>query len=357
MASTRQRHILHVNTNTEWGGGEYQVLHLMLGLRDRGWKVSLCGRLGRPLCVQGEEAGLKVAPGMKIAPLLRRLRPDLVHLHDSGAVDLVAGAARHAGVPVVLSRRIASSLRMNWFSRRKYAPANIAAILAISETVKDVLRQSDYPIERVHVVPSGLDLQALETVEPDPALRALAGDGLLAGGLGKLSGKKNWRFMINVAHAAKAAGMNITWVLAGEGRERTKLEVAIERLGLHDRVHLLGFRSDGTRVLKSLDLLFFPSQMEGASVTVREAMALEKPVIAVDTPGSVESLDGHGWVVKDGSPAQAVSHLQEIASGGDRVREKIAGARQSALERFSMEGTVDGTIRVYEAVLAGKYLE
>jgi glycosyltransferase involved in cell wall biosynthesis len=163
--------------------------------------------------------------------------------------------------------------------------------------------------------------------------------------------------MINVAHAAKAAGMNITWVLAGEGRERTKLEVAIERLGLHDRVHLLGFRSDGTRVLKSLDLLFFPSQMEGASVTVREAMALEKPVIAVDTPGSVESLDGHGWVVKDGSPAQAVSHLQEIASGGDRVREKIAGARQSALERFSMEGTVDGTIRVYEAVLAGKHLE
>ena len=133
--------------------------------------------------------------------------------------------------------------------------------------------------------------------------------------------------------------------------------MAIEKLGLRDRVHLLGFRSDGARVLKSLDLLFFPSQMEGASVTIREAMALGKPVITMNTPGSVESLDGHGWVVEDGSPDQAVGHLQEIASGGDRVQEKIARARQSARARFSIEGTVDGTIQVYEAVLAGKHLE
>ncbi|MFT5123257.1 MAG: glycosyltransferase involved in cell wall biosynthesis [Kiritimatiellia bacterium] len=354
MSEVKKIHILHVNTNVEWGGGEYQVLHLLLGLRDRGYRVTLGCSPGSPLCERAEAAGLNVEGIQQIESFLKQHRPELLHLHDSRAVDISVKPARRLGIPAVFSRRIASPLRMNWFSRRKYAARNIAAMLAISETVKDVLRRSAYPIERVHVVPSGLDFDALAAAEPDPALRALAGDGLLAGGLGKLSEKKNWAFMLQVAQAAKAAGLNITWILAGEGPEQENLERLMRSLGLEDPVHLLGFRSDGTRVLTSLDLLFFPSRMEGASVTIREAMVLGKPVIAVDAAGSVESLGGHGWVVRDGAVADAVGHLQAIAAGGEAVQQQVAAARASALDRFSMRGTIEGTIRVYEAVLGAK---
>ena len=225
------------------------------------------------------------------------------------------------------------------------------AVMAISETVRDAMARSGYPRERIFTAPSGLDIAALDRVRADPAWRPEGGVGRLVAGVGKLSAKKNWEMLVRVAARLEAAGEAMDWVVAGEGPERRRLERLIRRLGVERRVRLLGFRDDARVILKSADLLFFPSLMEGASVTVREAMALGTPVVAVDAPGTAESLGGCGWLVRADDVAGAAATVARVLKDAAGRAAMARRARESAVARFSIERTVADTLAVYSFCL------
>ncbi len=347
-------HIVHLNTNAAWGGGECQVLQLALGTRAHGVACTLCAIEGGALAERATAAGLAVAPLPRHASIREvvaaaaRSGATLLHAHDSAGLALGGAAARRLGLPLVYTRRIASPLRRNPFSRLKYSPRRIARLIAISETVRRVfLASSRYPAERVRVVRSGLDLEALRDAAPDPALRAFAAGGLLAGGVGKLSPKKNWGFLLRTAAALRRAGHDEwRWVIAGEGPERPALEREIARLDLGERVRLLGFRDDGARVLHSLDLLFFPSRVEGAGVTVMEAMALEVPVAAVRSEGVAETLGDCGLLVADGDTEAAAAAVLRLLEA-ERRAELSAAALARVGQRHDIRATVRDNLAVY----------
>jgi len=121
-------------------------------------------------------------------------------------------------------------------------------------------------------------------------------------------------------------------------------------MGVDDIVRFIGFRADGQRILKSLDLLFFPSLREGASVTIREAMFMGVPVATMNAQGSMESLDGHGWVLKpddiDGA-ARTVHTILTDAAGRESV---VQAARESARQRFTFDRTASDTLAVYRGL-------
>jgi len=352
-----ERHIVHLNTNADWGGGEDQVLNLVVALRGQGWACTLLAHPRGRLLPEALARGVRAEPVPLCFPvgrLARRLyaqRVDLLHVHDSRGVGWGGRLASRLGVPMVLTRRVASPLRRNSFSRRKYSPRRLAAVIAISETVRDVFAAGGYPAERIHLAPSGLDLEALGRVAPDPAFRAALGGGPVLGGIGKLSVKKNWAFMLRVAARLAGEAPGLRWALAGDGPERRELERMRRELEIEDRVQFLGFRRDALRLLKSVDALFFPSVREGASVTVRQAMALGVPVIAVDAPGTAESLGGHGWMVRDGDVEGAARAVLDVLRHPEAAQAAARAAKASAEQRFGFALTVDGTIRVYEAVL------
>jgi glycosyltransferase involved in cell wall biosynthesis len=237
-------------------------------------------------------------------------------------------------------------------SRRKYSRKSFQAVIAISNTVKEIFIQtSKYPADDVFVVPSGVDIGVLDAVERDKDFRKSLGGQYLAGGVGKLAPKKNWQFLVRVAAHLAGSGLDIQWVIAGDGNERDALlELACE-LGVDDRVHLLGFRDDSLRILKSLDVLFFPSVAEGASVTVRECMVLGTPVVAVDAAGTMESLAGHGWSVSDADIEGAAKSVVEALSNQELRNRYVAGARRYAVEHYTYDRTVSGTLEVYRKVL------
>lgn len=352
--------IVHLNANASWGGGEYQILQLALATQAHGLACTLCA-LG-----DGALAGRAAALGLDVVPLSRRFPVrfaaaavaraggTLLHAHDSAGLALGGAVARRLGLPLVYTRRVASPLRRNLFSRFKYSPRRIARVIAISETVRRVfLASARYPAERVRVVRSGLDLEALRAVAPDPELRAFAAGGLLAGGVGKLSAKKNWRFLLRVAAALRRAGDDRwRWAIAGEGPERAALEREIARLDLKERVRLLGFRDDGARVLRSLDLLFFPSRAEGAGVTVMEAMALDVPVVAVRSEGVAETLGACGVLVDDGDEPAATAAMQRLCDAARRMA-LTAAARTWVGRRYDIRDSVRGNLAVYRELGAG----
>lgn len=351
--------VLHIHTNMDWGGGERQILELLKRLPAHGVTTRLLTPRGGPLFGRAVEAGIDTQPlpaWPRVCRLARRVREfaaDALHLHDSGAAGIGGAASLGTGVPAVYSRRIASPLRRNPRSRRKYSPRRLAAVIAVSETVREEVLRAGYPAEGVFVVEDGLDLSALDAAPPSPGFRERFERPWLVGGVGKLSEKKNWGFLVRVAArmADDPAGPDVQWIVMGEGPERRALEAAIRERGLGDRVRLEGFVPDAERAMKTLDCLFFPSIREGASVTVREAMWLGIPVVAVDAPGTRESLGGCGHLVRDGDVESAARCVLDVLLDPERTGAMKRAAREAAGRRFGIEGTVAGTVEVYRRVL------
>jgi glycosyltransferase involved in cell wall biosynthesis len=353
--------IVHLHTGRDWGGGEYQVAQLLGAMVNAGVPTALWARPGGLLASRALDQGLPVRtlsgpwrlPFGEFA-LCRQLASTgvtLLHCHDSRALGLGIRVRRQLGIPLVLSRRIASPLRSNPLSRAKYSPRHVSAVVAVSETVRDVFCRSGFPPDRVFVVPSGLDLAELDRLTADRQLRLSLPAKYLVVGIGKLAPRKNWPLLIRTAAAMANAGVDAAWLLVGDGPDRPRLEAMARDLGVAGRVHFLGFRPDAACVLKSCDLLFFPSTREGASVSVRQAMALSVPVVAVNAAGTVEALRGHGWLIGADDVAGAVRAVTEALTDTARREAVTRAAERSARDRFAIARTLSGTLEVYASVL------
>lgn len=352
--------VAQLHTNLNWGGGESQLLALAIRLQARGLFTVLATPPRGALYPRARRAGLRVLALDDTRAARRQLlldlqEFDLTHLnaHDSGATTLGHWLRRHLGVPLILTRRIASPLRRNPFSRWKYSPRRLEAVIAISRTVRDVMVLGGYPAHRIQVVGDGVDVAALAQIPLEPHLRAPYGTDFLVGGLGRLSWKKNWMLMVRAAEILARDSFPVQWLIAGDGPDHVALADAIRAAGLQGCFHLPGFRDDATRLLRQFDVLCVPSRMEGASVTVREAMAMGVPVVAADAPGVVESLAGHGWTVGRDDPV-ALAKAIRAALEDPVAREAQARAAQLyARANYDYEHTLAATIAAYEG--AGRH--
>ena len=349
--------VAHLHANRNWGGGENQLLALVRRMHARGLFTVLVTPADGALYPLARRAGVRTLALAEGAAARRQLALDLeefslTHLnaHDSGATALGLYLRRRLGVPLVLTRRIASPLRRNPLSRWKYSPRRLDGVIAVSETVRAVLVRGGYPAARIQVVGDGIDVAALARIPAEPEFRAPYGADFLVGGLGSLAPKKNWLLMVRAAEILARESFPVQWLLAGDGPDRAELEAAIRRAGLADRFHLLGFRTDAARLLRQLDLLCFPSRMEGASVTVREAMALGVPVVAAEAPGVVESLAGHGWTSGADDPQALADHVRQALGDAALRQARAAAARRHAQTQYDYETMVAGTLAAYGAI-------
>ena len=137
-------------------------------------------------------------------------------------------------------------------------------------------------------------------------------------------------------------------LLIGEGQARAELEQRVAELGLGQAVRLLGSRDDARALLGLVDLVVHPSQQEGFSNAILEAMAAGKPVVATDVGGNPEAVvDGvTGLLVPPGDPGGLATAIIRLL-GDPASREAFGKAgRARAAELF----TLDGMIRKYEGL-------
>jgi glycosyltransferase involved in cell wall biosynthesis len=118
----------------------------------------------------------------------------------------------------------------------------------------------------------------------------------------------------------------------GRGEQRNAIEAAIARLGLGDRVQLLGLRRDVPRLLAASDVFASAAAWEGMPVAVLEAMAAGLPIVATavgDVPRVVD--ESCGTLVPPGRPDQLGAALDRVlADSGLRIRQGEAGRRRVA---------------------------
>lgn len=292
--------VLQVDSGRAWRGGQNQVLLLCRELsRDPGIEQALVTKQGSELAQRaaaGEggvtvlgtawEIGLDPRAWWHLRRTIAAFQPDVIHVHDSHALTLVA--------TVAMGRKIAATRRVEFHIGRFGSWRRPDRIIAISEAVKKVLTADGIASDAVVVVHDGIDVDEVRQAGAVPLdIRRESGipaSAQIAVNAAALTGEKDHRTLIRAAHYARAQRPDLHWVIAGEGKLRESLAAEIERLGLGDRVHLIGHVDRVDALIAAADVFVLSSKSEGMGSVVLNALALGRPVVATMAGGIPEVL-------------------------------------------------------------------
>jgi glycosyltransferase involved in cell wall biosynthesis len=263
--------------------------------------------------------------------VMDRQQTDILHLHGYGATTFGRVAGMMRGRPTILHEH-ANLTDTPWFQKiadRMLAPATDLAIAVSKSTAEFVIRARQMPPERVKVVYLGVPLEEFSrtrTLEEIAAARhdlGVSPDEFLVGSVTRLHDSKGNEYLVDAARLVVDAHPEARFFLAGEGPLRSALEAQVRALGIAHRFAFAGFARDVARVVSAFDISVFPSLWEGTPLTVFEALAMGKAILATDADGLVDVLthDRDAVIVprRDaGALAGALVHL--IDSPEDRAR-------------------------------------
>src|SRR5262245_15295733 len=359
---------LHIDTARTWRGGQNQVLVTVLGLRTLGHRVMLVAHPEGELRERAKE-GLDVFPlaprtemdlsaAWRLARLIKKLRPEVVHAHDSHAVAMAALALSMSTEPrkppLLAARRVDFHLRGNSLSRWKYRQVDM--FICVSEAIRDMLISDGVAADRTVIVNEGIDLERVAAAPPAQLHEELwlPHRAPIVGNVAALVPHKGQRHLIEAAALVIRQVPDARFMIAGEGELRPALERQIKDHHLEKHVFLAGFRPDILSVHKAFDVFVMSSVTEGLGTSLLDAMACGKPIVATTAGGMPE-------VVEDGltgllvpprdHEAMAEGIVRLLRDEALRTRMGEAGLAR-VRDQFSSERMVEDTLAVYQRVAA-----
>ncbi|MGF1643275.1 MAG: glycosyltransferase [Thiotrichales bacterium] len=288
----------------------------------------------------------KYAFNYELYRYLKRERFDVVHAHHLFVFQRIYWPARLAGVRrIVLTEHSDHEYRdvPGYLETARRVAAKADCVTVIHERLRRLfIDEIGLPASRVLTVYNGVDTQRFTPAEVRTDLReqlGLPGGQIMFGWLGRMQPVKDLPVLID-AYARVCAEIHDghRLVLIGDGPERSLIEAQCDRLGIRDRVHLLGARSDIPDLINNLDVVVSSSRLEGVPLVLLEAMSCGKPCIATAVGGIPEVLDsGLGMLVPAGDAAALAREMcQAIGSAGWRQTRGQA-SRNHVVCRFSLD--------------------
>ncbi|TFH19697.1 MAG: glycosyltransferase, partial [Myxococcales bacterium] len=296
-AGTGPRDVVYVIASMIVGGTQTHLLQVfrfldreryrphLYCLRDEGNLIETARGLDVPVETFGMRGSLR-HPGdfaglLRMRSVMKALDPSIVHGYLLRGNFFAAAAARAAGVPVVVTSK-----------RGLHAPAGAGERFAVgtSNRLSDIVTGNSpavleftREIERapslcMEMIPSGVD-----TARFDPAVaRSLRdelglGDAPIVGTAITFRPRKGFRMLFEAFAAVRERIPDARLLIAGADAYEPDPEALARQLGILDAITLLGRRSDMPDVLQSFDVFVLPSQSEGMSNAILEAMAMGLP--------------------------------------------------------------------------------
>lgn len=365
VAGGLPRKVLHVLHSLEVGGSEAFALKIATHLDPARFRSTVCGldrggalepeldRLGIDRLTMNRGPGVRPGVMWDFRRLVRRGGFDVVHTHHFSPLLHAGPAARLAGARLIHTEHSVE----HFGRRRRRAALRMLArwcdkVLAVGERVAQVLCEDvGLPARKVEIVLAGVDVSSY--AEDRGAARAALGIGeaeRVATIIARLHPVKNHPLLLKAfAEVARKLGC-ARLLVVGEGREEGLIRREVERLGLVERVRLLGTRRDVPRILAATDVFVLSSDSEGLPLAVLEAMAAARPVVATavgDVPRVVR--DGQdGLLVGPGDVAALAGALFELLSDTERAGRLGSSAREQVVREYSLRTMIEKHQALYE---------
>jgi glycosyltransferase involved in cell wall biosynthesis len=360
--------LLFVCPDMHRGGAERQWATLMPALSRRGAAVRLlCLYEEGPLFHEVRAAGvaahclhLRGPADLRLARALAEAggRPGAVVTRTVGPQLVGHAIARGAGAAHVLNEHTPLTpdgellpLRPHQRLLTRAVAPRLDRVIAVSERQAGPLERLGYRGDRIVTVPNGVFAGDVRPSAERAATRVALGlrqdefAVLCVANLRPEKGAAAFAAAVGRARAEGATGLR--GLIAGDGPERERLG----RLGA-DGVELLGSRGDVPDLIAACDALALLSEAEALPMSILEAMALGRPVVATDVGGTREAVaDGEsGIVVAPGDAGAAAAAMARLAADPARAREMGERGRARQRDRFAGETMVDGYLKTLEEV-------
>jgi glycosyltransferase involved in cell wall biosynthesis len=310
-----------------------------------------------------------VLPTLRFARLYREHAIGLVHHNNCfQAASEHALAAVLTGIPCLSHQRIRSDQLPPLTLLTRFTSRLVKAVICVSEHVRESVVRGGFPAERCCVIHDGLDGSAFRArIWRTPAeVRAEFGLPLGAPIILMVGNIKAWKGQMTVVKAAallKDRYPEAVTIFVGDVSKSpldapylAALRGEAAASGIEGRVIFTGYRRDVAELMNACDVLVHASRWpEPFGMTVLEAMALAKPVVASGLGGPAETIeDGVSGLLFPPKDPAALARAIDSVLADPELAERLGQAASERLERhFSLDSHVAKVERLYEAVLAG----
>lgn len=381
--------VLRVIARLNVGGPALHVTYLTRGLTERGYETTLvAGDVGRgeeSMAFVAEQAGVDVLrlPGLsrdlspvrdlvsawRLARIIRRLEPDILHTHTAKA-----GAIGRAATLLAVSRRrrvvvhtFHGHVLRGYFGRagallfrmiEMVLARATDRLVAVSPEVRDELVALGVaPRRKFSVIRLGIELEPRVAFDGDTAevrrRHAIPASKFVVGWFGRITAVKRTDDLLTMLTGLRERGVDAMLLIVGDGDDRGRLEQRAHDLGIARSCLFLGYQEDVAPWYAVCDAVILTSAHEGTPVTIIEALAAGRPVVATRVGGIPDVVDEGetGFLVRQGDTHAMAERLEILARDPERRVAMGQEGRVRMLQRYAVERLVADVDALYRELL------
>jgi len=354
-------------------GSVHQMFQAAAGLHERGHEVTIVSRPAEELEEKAHAQGIQfhglalrnqfdLVSIIGLRRLVRTLRPDVIHVHKgvAHAVALAATLRDRVGAFVV-NRGV--SFPLDVWNRGKYRTDRVDRVVTVCRQIKDVVVESGrLPPAKVDVIYAGTDMNLFHPDMHDPRAfrreKGILDDRFLITQVG-IRDWKGWMELVDSLSDIVPRHPNAHVALIG-CRNEEDLQMVRDyatRRGVPWNVTAVEYRADMPAVFAASDLVVDASWAgTGITGTIREALAMRKPVIATDSGGNRELLSSPdvGWVIPMKDRNALSQTLLDVIEHPERARTVARNGREHVAKSFSKDLRITRLEELYRSILESK---
>ena len=374
--SRPRRAVLHLLTNSTFGGAEEHALSILEGIGAHGFEPCLAAPA---TLIEAMEPGLSAA-GVKCLPLefsspldvatggrlLRFLRCQkiaILHCHLFMATLFGAGVGRMAGVDAVLETchgpevwRMKKGRNSFWVDRQ--VGRLVDKYIAVSHAAeRHLVGNKRVPRNKIRVIHNGRDLDRFARVDSQRRVATRTALGLRNEPtiltVARLDDQKGHRHLLDALAILAPRRPNLMTLLAGEGPLEQSLRAQCAALGLTDRVRFLGYRRDVPELFEAADFVVLPSLYEGLPLVAIEALAATRTMVATEVDGTPEVIlhEQTGLLVPPANPAALAAAIERLLDDPGLASRLASHGRKFVSENFAVERQIEQTVALYSELI------
>lgn len=295
---------------------------------------------------------------LKLARLLRKERPDILHTHNTHPMIDGTLAGKMARVPIIVHTDHARSFpdRTKYMVIENILSRFVHRIVAVSEFSKQQLVHFEkIKPEKIAVIANGVNF-ARRQYDRSVLKRAfgVAGASPIIGAVSRLTEQKGTKYLIAAMPAILRAYPGAVLMVVGDGVLRHDLEEQVQELQIESNVRFYGYQKEVEKYIQAMDLLVSPSIWEGMPLGILEVMQCGKPIVATRVGGVPEVVDDGvtGILTDSKSPQELADAVIEMVGREGFIQMAGDAAITRYRENFTEEIMLAKYERLYMDLLA-----
>ncbi len=346
--------ILHVMAGAPYGGAETAFVDMCIAMHVAGETIEVATRANEIRVPRLEAAGIKVHvlpfggkldvfTGWRLAQIIKKFQPNIVQCWMSRAPEKVPRWSPNMGIPrYAIVARLGSPYKIKYFKKTDY-------FVSITPDISAYLLENGIEPSRIRHINNFAEVERASSDftrgdfgTPEEATLLL--------GLGRLHDDKAFDTLIKAA--AKLPRVHV-WI-AGEGPLRNSLQKLIDKLGVGNRVKLIGWQTDRARLFELADICTFVSRNEGFGTVFVQSWAQRVPVIVSDADGPRQFVrDGEDALLVPIDDVDAIVAAVERLMEDDHLAAALVGAGFRRYEReFTKNACLQGYLEYYHHIIS-----